>query len=239
MNIIKKIILHTIMVLLLAQSISAQQTAHHLKTEATISVDYQYLLFQPSNKENAENGLLPLIVFLHGAGERGDSIDLVKMHGPPKIVESDPNFPFMVLSPQCPAGDWWQPAALDALVAEIVKTHPVDPNRVYLTGLSMGGYGTWDLALYNPSRYAAIAPICGASEINSYVVGKLKGKPIWVFHGALDPVIPIGNSVRMVRALKAQGDKPLFTVYPEAEHDSWTAAYSNPKLYAWFLNHRL
>ena len=219
--------------------VHAQQKAHSLNVGMMkeITVDYQYLLHIPKNDELKVDGKLPLIVFLHGAGERGDSINLVKVHGPPKIVDNQPEFPFAVLSPQCKAGEMWDPASLDLLIEMVTSTNPIDRSRVYLTGLSMGGRGTWDLAFYNPSRFAAIAPICGWGE--PFIAAQLKDMPTWVFHGALDFVVPLEESSLMVLSLKRAGSsKVKFTVYPEANHDSWTKTYNNAKLYEWMLQQR-
>jgi predicted peptidase len=125
---------------------------------------------------------------------------------------------------------------LTGLLDEIVENYDVDESRVYLTGLSMGGYGTWSLGATLPDRFAAIAPICGGGE--KRMAWRLKEMPIWVFHGAKDSVVPLAQSEEMVEAVKAAGGNPKLTVYPEANHDSWTATYDNPKLYDWFLSHR-
>ena len=177
-----------------------------------------------------------MIVFLHGAGERGIDIQKVKKHGPPKIVESNPDFEFIVLSPQCPAGQRWNPQDVLSLVNHVLETHKVDRQRVYLTGLSMGGYGTWDTAVNHPYAFAAIAPICGGG--NPLFARKIRHLPIWVFHGAKDKVVPLSQSKLMVDAVKKAGGNPKFTIYPEAGHDSWTKSYANPELYKWFLQHK-
>lgn len=222
--------------------LSAQlQEAHYFNTTKTVSVSsaYAYLLFTPSNTDLVENGKLPLIVFLHGAGERGDSLDLVKVHGPPMLVDRDKDFPFMVLSPQCAGGGWWEADKLDMLIDEVVKNHAVDVNRIYLTGLSMGGYGSWDLAQHRPDRFAAVAPICGGSRMNAFMASKMKAVPTWTFHGAMDSVVPLEGTTRIVKALKDAGADVQYTIYPMAGHNSWTETYDNPDLYTWFLSHRL
>lgn len=193
-----------------------------------------YLLYLPEQYETAES--LPMIVFLHGAGERGSNIERVKRHGPPKIVESDPDFGFIVLSPQCPSGQRWNAPDIMALVRHVMDTHKVDRDRVYLTGLSMGGYGTWDTAVNYPHEFAAIAPICGGG--NPRYARRIKHLPAWVFHGAKDKVVPISQSQDMVQGMEKAGGTPKFTIYPEAGHDSWTASYANSELYRWFLQHK-
>ena len=200
---------------------------------------YDYVLFTPTNDQLEENGKYPLIVFLHGAGERGDDLSLLAVHGPPKLVEQDDSFPFMVLSPQCPRNAWWEADKLDKLLDEIVSKQEVDEKRIYLTGLSMGGYGTWDWVTLRPERFAAIAPICGGSEENASNATVFKDVPTWVFHGAKDQVVPYENSVRIVQELKQLNGSVIFTTYPEAGHDSWTETYNNPMLYDWFVSHSL
>ena len=201
------------------------------KFEINRSLDY--LLYLPDSYEQAEK--LPLIVFLHGAGERGDNIEMVKKHGPPKLVKSNPDFGFIVLSPQCPARTSWNATDIMALIEHVSANHKVDTRRIYLTGLSMGGYGTWDIAGRYPQRFAAVAPICGGG--NPRYARRMRNLPTWVFHGAKDRVVPLSQSEVMVKAMKKAGGNPKFTVYPEAGHDSWTATYANPELYQWFLKH--
>ncbi len=176
------------------------------------------------------------MLFLHGAGERGDDLELVKKHGPPKLIEAGQDFPFIVVSPQAPAEQWWSTVFLDALLQEITATYRVDMDRVYATGLSMGGFGTWDLAMTFPDRFAAIAPICGGG--NAYSVCVIKDLPIWNFHGAKDPVVPLARSQEMVDALQRCSGDVRFTIYPDAGHDAWTETYDNPALYEWLLAHR-
>ena len=183
----------------------------------------------------------PLILFLHGAGERGDDLDRVKIHGPPKrIDQEDASFPFVIVSPQCPTEGWWsdddQIERLDALLEDVVSRYEIDPQRLYVTGLSMGGYGTWALAARYPHRFAAIAPICGGGDPGA--AERMAHLPVWVFHGARDPVVPLEASQEMVDALREAGGAVTFTVYPEAGHDAWTESYANPALYEWFLQHR-
>ena len=205
------------------------------KTEKILSC--QYLLFLPDGYGKRQKHW-PTILFLHGAGERGSDLNLVKKHGPPKIVEEQKDFPFIVVSPQCPQDRWWteEVEVLINLLDDIVNRYNVDTERIYLTGLSMGGYGTWTLAAAYPQRFAAIAPICGGGE--RYMADKFKNVPVWAFHGAKDNVVPPVKSEEMVNAINARGGNARLTVYPDAAHDSWTATYDNPELYDWFLKHR-
>ncbi len=178
----------------------------------------------------------PLMLFLHGAGERGDDLERVKVHGPPKLVDQGKSLPFLIVSPQAPEDHWWSTDYLVALLDAVEKAYHVDPDRIYVTGLSMGGFGTWDLAVAQPDRFAAIAPICGGGDPEA--VCAIRHVPVWVFHGAKDTVVPISRSEEMVEALKACGGQVRFTVYPEAGHDAWTVTYDNPEFYAWLLSQR-
>jgi predicted peptidase len=216
------------------QKSAGTQQKKHFEKEIKMTVKMNYLLFLPEGYDKGDKQW-PLIMFLHGAGETGSDLDLVKKHGPPKIVETKKDFPFIVLSPQSPRLGW-DTGVLTALLDEVVAKYRVDRDRVYLTGLSMGGYGTWALAAEHPDRFAALVPICGGGDPGR--AKKLKDIPIWVFHGARDGAVPLKNSERMVEALKAVGGNVKFTVYPNAGHDSWTESYNNPKLYTWLLEQK-
>jgi predicted peptidase len=205
----------------------------------TKNLSCEYLLFLPEGY-GVKKQRWPMILFLHGAGERGKSLEKVKKHGPPKIVESQSDFPFILVSPQCPAGDWWPDKieVLKALLDDIVQRYDVDVDRVYLTGLSMGGYGTWALAYAYPDYFAAIAPVCGGGHRHHHQMSeRLKNLPIWAFHGAKDKVVPVEESEKMVNAVNSKGGNAKLTVYPDAYHDSWTVTYENQELYDWFLKH--
>jgi predicted peptidase len=204
--------------------------------EITIKVKMNYLLFLPEGYDKGGQ-TWPLILFLHGAGESGSDLNLVKKHGPPKIVETKKDFPFILVSPQAPRFGW-DVDTLNALLDDVVANYKVDKERIYLTGLSMGGGGTWMLAAAHPERFAAIVPICGFQNTPADAK-KLKDLPIWVFHGAKDTAVPLKRSEDMVKALKDEGAVEVkFTVYPEAGHDSWTETYDNPELYKWLLEHK-
>jgi predicted peptidase len=195
----------------------------------------KYLLYLPADYDKAEKKW-PLILFLHGAGERGDDLRQLEKHGPPKIVKQK-DMPFIVVSPQCPKDSWWpkENEVLVNLLDDIVSRYNVDESRIYLTGLSMGGYGSWSLGCDHPERFAAIAPICGGGE--PFFGRKLKDTPVWAFHGAKDTVVPLKKTEDMVKAIKEAGGDAKLTVYPQAGHDSWTETYNKPELYEWFLKH--
>lgn len=207
--------------------------------EMKVNQKLNYLLHLPKGYADDEAKKWPLLVFLHGAGERGEDLEKVKVHGPPKLADAGWDQPFIVVSPQCPKDEWWtwKTETLAGLIDSVIETHRVDEDRVYLTGLSMGGYGSWALASRFPEKFAAVAPICGGGA--PFMVRRMIDLPIWVFHGAKDGVVPLNESERLVETLKKRGAKNVkFTVYPEAGHDSWTESYDNPELYNWFLSHK-
>jgi predicted peptidase len=214
------------------------QHAKKLSQTVQVKAELDYLLYIPKEVPASEKKW-PLMLFLHGAGERGDELEIVKRNGPPMLVSQGKEFPFIMASPQCPKDiSWSNPEkiiALNALIDELVAIYPIDESRIYLTGLSMGGFGTWSLAATYPERFAAIAPICGGG--NRMEARRLVDMPIWVFHGAKDKVVPMSMSQDMVDALKKKGSDVKFTVYPETGHNSWVEAYENPELYKWFLQH--
>lgn len=167
----------------------------------------------------------------------GETLITLAINYASPLINKGKKFPFIVISPQCLKNSWWDAEGLDALLDEFIGKHAVDESRIYCTGLSMGGYGTWALGGQNPKRFAAFAPICGGgNRTDARRIGK---KPVWVFHGAKDRTVSLEESQRMVDALKRRGGKPKFTIYPEAGHDSWTKSYDNPKLYEWFLSHKI
>lgn len=221
----------------IAAATGGAQEARVFEGEVTKVVRLEYLLHVPADYD-AEGKGHPLILFLHGAGERGSDIQKVAVHGIPKIAAAQDDFPFIAVSPQCPGGSWWtsEAEALEALLAEVIATHNVDESRVYLTGLSMGGFGSWALAIRNPDLFAAVAPICGGGDPEK--VAAIKDVPVWNFHGAEDSVVDPKQSQAMVDALEAVGGDVKYTLYPGVDHDSWTATYDNPELYEWFLSHR-
>jgi predicted peptidase len=221
------------------------QVARQFTFQKSVTTQLDYLLFLPKDYNPKSEKRWPLILFLHGSGERGTNVWKVATHGPPKIVNQRPDFPFIVVSPQCPEGQTWSNEVLLGLLDKVCSSLAIDTNRVYLTGLSMGGYGTWSLGLAYPGRFAAMVPICGGGEIITVLVASsemaqaIKTMGIWAFHGGKDPVVPLEESQRMVEAVKKIGASDVkLTVFPEAGHDSWTEAYNNPELYDWLLKHQ-
>jgi predicted peptidase len=213
------------------QQVSAALALQPANAESS-NAEIRYLLFFPQDYR-ADGPEWPLLLFLHGAGERGDDLTVVTKHGPPAIVSSTPDFPFVVVSPQCPAYQRWRPEELIQLVDHVRSTYRIDRRRVYVTGLSMGGYGTWALCAAYPDQFAAAVPICGGGL--PAFADKLKRIPFWVFHGQQDRIVVVQQSEEMVQALESAGGNVRFTVYPDAGHDSWTETYNDPNVYGWLL----
>ena len=197
----------------------------------------------------------PLVLFLHGAGERGDDNTATLIHGAAEMSSPDlqSRYPAFIAIPQCPADDVWasldrtheptvladQPTPALGAVLELVHhlkvALPIDPARVYLTGLSIGGYGTWDLLMRCPAEFAAAVPICGGGDCRSALIEPLVNLPLWVFHGAHDAIVPPERSREVVGALQSLGGRVRYTEYANAEHDSWTETYANPQVWDWLF----
>jgi predicted peptidase len=210
-----------------------------LDTSKTETV--RYWLFLPADYETqAQTNGSPLLLFLHGAGERGNSpedIAIVKVHGPPKLLDNPEfkkKFPCVTVSPQCKNNFAWSPAQLSLLLDHIEKNYKIDKSRIYVTGISMGGFGTWMCLNEMPKRFAAAAPICGGAKLEW--AEKFTEIPIWNFHGNKDGAVPFSMSQKIVEAVKkAGGKKILFTVYEGGGHDVWTQTYNNQLLYDWLF----
>ncbi|MDR1384323.1 MAG: prolyl oligopeptidase family serine peptidase [Planctomycetaceae bacterium] len=202
----------------------------------------QYLLYLPKYYAVDSDKKFPLLLFLHGAGERGDKIDTVAVHGPPKLLitnqEVTEKCPFIVVSPQCKNGYYWSPAQLLLLLDDVEKNYKIDKSRIYVTGLSMGGFGSWMITSLAPERFAAVAPICGGFEPTQ--ANKFVDVPIWAFHGDADSTVSPELSKKMAKAIEDAGGKKIrLTIYPGVEHDSWTQTYDNMELYHWFLSNKI
>lgn len=222
------------------------------------SAQYHFRVFIPKDWSRKKKS--PVILFLHGAGERGDdNTAQAKVGIGPAILRQQGRLPFIVVLPQCPKNRWWtepemQNMALAALDQAIKEFHG-DPKRTYLTGVSMGGYGSWIMAANNTKRFAAVAIVCGGvrppprinlPEANAgftesadpygAIAAKLGKTPVWVFHGGADPVVPVSESRKMVEAVKAAGGNVRYNEYEGVGHNSWDKAYAEPDLFPWFLS---
>jgi predicted peptidase len=213
-----------------------------------------YRLLEPLKVEEGQR--YPLVIFLHGAGERGTDNEKQLVHGVPQFASEThrKSYPCYLIAPQCAADKKWvevdwsamthstpkEPSEgmrlLFELLDRFLKDHPVDAKRVYLTGLSMGGYGTWDAIARRPDFFAAAVPVCGGAD--EATADKVKHVPLWVFHGAKDTVVKPEHSRTMVAALEKAGMKPKYTEYPDVAHDSWNPAYKDPEMYKWLFAQR-
>jgi predicted peptidase len=235
--------------------------------DRTVTVDgtiYKYQVFIPENWSPKQKW--PIILFLHGAGERGSDGLLQTDVGIGTAVRKDRSrFPAVVVIPQCKLEGWWSAPDMQALalaaLAAATKEFKGDPKHTYLTGLSMGGYGSWALAAKYPGKFAAVVPICGGivmpkqlidrfpqlakesypDDPKSYadVAAKIGKTPVWIFHGGADPVVPVEYSRKMNDALKAAGGDVHYTEYPGVGHESWNKAYAEPDLMTWMLSKSL
>ena len=176
----------------------------------------------------------PILLFLHGAGTRGNDIDKLCANPFFRLTDRHQNFPFVTIAPLCEENTWfdvWE--RLKALVNDITNLPFADQERIYVMGASMGGYATWQLAMSMADRFAAIVPICGGGMY--WNAGRLVNVPIWAFHGAKDTAVLLEEAVKMVEAVKRHGGEAKLTVYPENGHDAWSDTYSNPEVFSWLF----
>jgi predicted peptidase len=206
----------------------------------------KYRLLKPAKIEAGKK--YPLVVFLHGAGERGDDNRAQLKFFPEMMAQPAyrETYECFVLAPQCRRDKKWvevnwgdklsvkqpddpgdQMKAAMQMLEETIKREPIDTGRLYLTGLSMGGYGSWDWAMREPDRFAAVVPICGGGDESK--AGRLAKTPVWSVHGDADNVVPVERTRRMIDAIKQAGGQPKYTELPGVGHNSWTPAYTDPK----------
>lgn len=207
------------------------------KLQRDIKSTLSYLVYLPQSYNT--NIKMPLILSLHGSGERGKNIENVKKWGIHKILRSNDDFPFIVVSPQCPNGEIWEMQfnALKDLLDKIENDYNIDAERIYLTGYSLGGYGTWNFAILNPERFTAIVPISGGA-ISPKKALCLKNLPIWVAHGDNDAAVDFEESKRIVDCLKKYNSNIIFKVYEGRGHEVCTTAYEEPELFQWLLKQK-
>ncbi|WP_018675282.1 prolyl oligopeptidase family serine peptidase [Riemerella columbina] len=230
----KKLISIVLLSVLVCQ-LSAQEQKLKFETIAKKKVSLNYILDIPKDAKKP----FPLILFLHGAGERGNDLERVKVHSPftySHLMEE----PVAILAPQCPDGEYWETNAVYELLKTIIEKYPVDKNRIYLTGLSMGGWGTWKLFDEHPDLFAAVATVCAPMHRPAYfnACNKLKNTPIQIYHGALDDVVPLDDSTRMYKKLKDCKANVEYTIFENDNHNAWDSTYSNPEFYKWMLSQR-
>ena len=197
-----------------------------------------YRVYTPKHYDAEPETRFPLVVFLHGAGERGTDLQGVTRHGPLHEVATGREFPFLIAAPQLSGQEYWGGYIewLDAWLDDLFATYRIDPDRVYLTGLSMGGTGTWLWAMASAKRFAAIMPMCGTGIC--WCAGNVKELPIWTFHGSADEIIPVEESIHMVNRVNACGGHARLTICEGYTHDCWTDTYAREDIYEWLLSHR-
>lgn len=202
-----------------------------IETKMVTQKELSYALHIPSNTKEKK----PLILFLHGSGEKGNDIEKVKVHGPFKYLKTH-DLDAYVLAPQCPENEYWDSEVLYRLILKIQKEYNIDSNRIYLTGLSMGGWGAWNLAFEHPETFAALVPIAGFVDRVPMIENcKITTIPIRIFHGLLDDVVDVNYSITIYKKLKACNADIKLTVFDDANHDSWTRVYDNKEIYDWMF----
>lgn len=227
-----------ILYLLSIQSCSAQSQLIADEKETVSVENLQYYLYFPKEYEETANEKFPLLLFLHGGGEAGGTLEDLKTNGPPKLLAEGKEFPFLILAPQNPyKRKWWNTRAVMQLLDTIIETNRVDIDRIYLTGLSRGGSAAWELAVQYPDKFAALAVVCGMTPV-PYAAWINKKLPIWVFHGTEDKSIPISESEDMVTKLKEMGYDVTFTRYEGVGHNAWVRAYNTEELYEWLMKQK-
>ncbi len=224
-------LLFLILIVLFPFEIFAQESKGSFATEIRKQVAYSYMLYKPQLLQTKK----PLIVFLHGSGEKGTDLEKVKSHGPLKYVQNNKMDAF-ILAPQCPEDEYWESESLHQLIQKIVKENNIDTSRIYLTGLSMGAWGAWNLAFAHPDTFAALVPICGFVDRVPMIENcKIAAIPTRIFHGLMDDVVDANYSVSIYKKLKPCSKDIELTLFEDANHDSWTRVYDNSKIYEWML----
>ncbi|MGB8356084.1 MAG: hypothetical protein WCD79_19460 [Chthoniobacteraceae bacterium] len=209
---------------------------HELKRKTGNLVPLEYLVQLPVGFEKSSRKKWPTILYLHGSGGKDLSMEEVGNLSLPGYARAHKKkFPFILITPHCPKDSGWEVPALDDLWAEVVRKYPVDPDRVYLTGESLGGGACWTLAIEHPDRFAAMAPVSGGGGGEGLDMDRIKDLPVWDFHGLVDYDVLIQRSYDRVEALRKLGGRVRFTVYADGEHNIWDDVYSRGELYTWLL----
>lgn len=181
-----------------------------------------------------------MIIYLHGGSQRGNDLDKLKAYGLPYLVNKGQNFNFVIVSPQCPERKYWSTENwFDSLYADITSSYRIDKSKVYVTGISIGGYGTYIAAMDNPDKIAAIVPLCGGiNDIDTTRINSLAKMPVWMFHGTADEVISIKESERIYNSLKKRSNRVKFTRLKGEGHGIQFLYETKPEIYDWLLKHQ-
>ena len=213
------------------------QVSRRMEKNVVRKIHMDYLLYLPIDFTYGKKW--PLLLFLHGAGERGNDLEKVKTHGPPKLIGGGKQLPFILVSPQCPSYLWWTDKKLEVkkIIDDVTGLYPVDMNRIYITGLSMGGFGTFEMVKAYPNLFSAAVPICGGFK-DLEGVEKIKHVPFWIFHGDDDKTVPVDMSKKAAENISKAGGSARLTIYPGIGHNSWSAAYDTQEVYDWMMAQR-
>lgn len=212
-------------------SFSQSDVNGKLKTEIVEKHELGYALHIPANTKEKK----PLIIFLHGSGEKGNDIEKVKVHGPFKYLKTH-ELDSYILAPQCPENEYWNEEVLYRLILKIQKENNIDSSRIYLTGLSMGAWGAWNLAFAHPETFAALVPIAGfVDRVPMIEDCKIKDIPTQIFHGLLDDVVNVDYSITIYKKLKSCNANVQLTLFDDAGYDSWSKVYDNQDIYDWMF----
>ena len=200
--------------------------------------NYKYLVYLPKDY-SATTKTYPLMIYLGGGSQRGDDLNKLKTFGPPALISKGQDFDFIIISPQCPEGKTWTSENwFDSLSTSLIPKYRIDSNRVYVTGISIGGYGTWQVAMDYPDKFAAIIPLCGGvNDSDTLNISKIKHLPVWTFHGMTDDIIPIEETERVFKKLKVLKSPVKFTRIKNGDHGI-QYLYEDPKIYKWMLRQR-
>ena len=222
----------TLLLLAFSSFAAAQEIKAEFNKQVKIQKNLSYILDYPKDTKSK----IPLIVFLHGSGERGSNLEIVKNHSPftyKNLIKE----PVAILAPQCPENTWWDTDAVYFLIKEISEKYKIDKDRIYLTGLSMGGWGTLKLAGEHPEMFAAVAAVCAPTDrVMLATIDNYKDLNIKLFHGGMDDVVLPENAFNFYQKLHPVNPKAELTIFPNDNHNSWDSTYSDQKLYDWMLS---
>ncbi len=212
------------------------RAGHQGLSSATLHVgesteEVRYLVYLP--EKYSSQSRWPLLLFLHGSGERGNNSDFHLKYGPPALIDAGRQFPMIIVSPHCAPETNWNSQELLMFLDYLAKTFAVDQDRIYISGYSMGAHGTWELICAAPDRFAAAVSVSGGGKVAD--ANRVVRIPIWAFHGAKDEIVPVGSSEKMIEAVRALGGDARLTVMPDAGHGICESVFSRDDLYDWLL----